>query len=241
MRTLTLFALTLLATAAIAQTGPAAPKVLVVGTPMPLPVPVGNDKREYSAVIELQVSPEGRIAQSRVAKSSGDARFDLLLGKYFRRWRVVPAIDASGNPTAGVLRIAYRKAVNAQARVDALAAENAKPGAEASRVERMSCRDFVWEYDLMQSIAGKHSVDNEELLRTAFGLYLGKNPTKKSADLDRLMWARRPAIADSLEACRTTPSKQFWSEVYQPTLARHFKKGSRPAKQWPPPKKRKTS
>jgi TonB family protein len=243
MRIVVLLALLLFGTAAVAQTGPAPPKVVVAGMTLPPPVPPPETKMPpggYSAEVELETDAEGRVPKARIVKSSGDAKLDLLLTKYYRKWRVVPAIDAGGRPTTGVVRVAYRKAEKSPPRSEPLPPANARPGAEADRVERMSCADFVWEYDLMQSIAGKHAIDTEELLRTAFGLYLARHPLKGD-DLNRLMWARRPAIADSVTGCRSAPSRKFWSEVYEPTLARHFKKGSRPPKQWPPPKKRKSS
>ena len=222
--------------AAVAQAGPRPPRVVEVTVPM---APVHQERRKagVSAVFDLNVDPEGRVAAVQVVKSTGDRKFDVVLSKFYRKWRLVPAVDAQGSPTAGVLRIAYDQPSERPARSDFRAANDGRVEVERERIGRMSCKDFVWEYGRMQQIAGKHSVDNEELLRVAFGMYLERHPKfrdpKNRDDMSRLLWAHRPAVADSLEECRANPLKSFWSGVFEPQFGKHFKKGSRPPRKRP--------
>lgn len=228
---LLMVALLVAAPAAQAQTGPTAPRVVEVTVPM-APVNPERKKVGVSAAFELAVGADGRVASVRVVKSSGDRKFDVVLIKFYRKWRLVPAIDARGNPTTGVLRIAYDQPADRPARSDFRASNNGREAAEKDRINRMKCKDFVWEYARMQEIARKHSVDNEEMLRVAFGMYLARYPEYRDPGnkdkLSRLLWAHRPAIAGSLEECRSNPAKAFWSGVFEPQLTKHFKKGSRP-------------
>jgi hypothetical protein len=151
-----------------------------------------------------------------------------VLIKFYRKWRLIPALDAQGRPTPGLLRVSYEQPKKGPARTkfDAPADANA----DKDRVRRMTCRDFAWEYQYMQQIAGKLPVDNEPPLRAAFALYLEGHP-KKGDDLRRLC----------VKECTARPTQKFWSGVYEPKLDRHFAKGSRPEREWPPKKKPKSA
>src|SRR5690349_22824022 len=39
-------------------------------------------------------------------------------------------------------------------------------------IQRMHCRDFLWEYDLMRDIAGARPIYDELLFRTAQAMYI---------------------------------------------------------------------
>jgi len=227
-----------LAQTALAQLGPIGPRIVEVAVPIAPPDP-DRPATSISAQLELDVGVDGRVASYRVTRSSGERKFDVVLIKFYRKWRLIPAVDAQGKPTTGVLRINYEQPKKGppRSRIESPTDVNA----EKDRVNRMTCRDFLWEYQFMRQIAGKFPVENEPPLRAAFALYLVKHPTKNRDELSRLSWAHRPAIDDSAAECTARPALKFWSEVYEPKLARHFAKGSKPAREWPPKKKPKTS
>jgi hypothetical protein len=92
---------------------------------------------------------------------------------------------------------------------------------EAARILRMTCKDFLWEYDLMKEIAGGRLINHEQLLMTSLAMYGSKH------DLPGESWPKlsqlgASAIRTSVKKCRTKPTEMFWSGVFEAALASRF-------------------
>jgi TonB family protein len=100
-------------TAARAQTGPLEPRMVLVAMPTPVPKPALNVTQRVP--LSMEISADGRVTSVEVLESSGDAKFDEKVKKYYSRFRFVPALTDDGTPTPGIFRFAYKYNVDGKA------------------------------------------------------------------------------------------------------------------------------
>lgn len=228
----------LLTTAASAQTGPMLPR-FVMSKPAPvfevLPQDLGR-----RAQIELQLDETGRVMEVRLLKSSGSAAFDEATQRYYRSWRLIPAVDEHGKPMAATMRMMHTARGNRGPNDDGAATLGstaaADDGSRASpdtggfdrkdprlrdehgRVARMRCKDFLWEYDLLRDIAGGATPLNlERMTQTAFVMAFDASglPDTEGQKLGRQF---KRIFRDAARNCRNQPDAMFLEQVLVPVM-----------------------
>jgi TonB family protein len=224
-----LLAITFIAPCAFAQTGPLEPRMVYVAMPMPTPSSNRDDLQPVS--LELAVGNDGRVMDVRLLNSSGDPQFDQKLRKYYLKFRLIPALAENGTPIDSAYRFVYRKnpdlpppsptsAANpavAPTTVTASAQPKEKVFDEVARINRMHCKDFLWEYDLMKEIAGSKPVYDERLLRTVQAMYVVQEKAAGDALVDlKMMFSR--GVRAALDECRKLPDEKFFQGVFVPTF-----------------------
>jgi hypothetical protein len=88
---------------------------------------------------------------------------------------------------------------------------------EAQRIERMKCKDFVWEYTFMREAAKQRLTLGEELFQTSLAMFISREHVT-DAQIAALSRSVVPAMDASAQACRNKPNEAFFSWVFSPTL-----------------------
>lgn len=201
--------------AAMAQTGPLEPRLVIAGQPYPKFEPeLAIDF--LAATAELSVDSEGRVTQVKIIETSGNERFDDIVKDYYSRFRLIPGVSEAGVPVAATSEVRFRVAID-----DPVAARLRGPDdfvtAEVKRIRRMNCDDFIWEYDRMQEIAHGHELDQEYLFQTSFAMV---EATRKltPAQVERATKKSRSVLKDTAKQCRANPDARFFADAYQPAV-----------------------
>jgi TonB family protein len=195
---------------AMAQTGPKSPRLLHGSLPDDSPVfTYGEDRR---MLLKLSVNADGGVSDARRVETSGDPAFDRLATEYFAKFRLVPALDAQGVPVADDVEL----------RIDTSHIYEPGPGQglyrkERQRIERMHCKDFLWEYEFMREILGNGSMARERLMRTSLKMFTDHNRVK-SAALTRLEANLDITVLASAVQCYQKPEELYWQGVFVPTV-----------------------
>lgn len=201
----------------MAQTGPSDPRLVKASHREDPDAPVfnyggfdrGDDRR---ALLELSVAADGSISSVRRLETSGDPAFDKLASEYFSTSRLVPAIDAQGVPVAADVKIVVSN--HGAYAPDPLRDRDSR---EMERIDRMRCKDFLWEYGLMRQILGDGSMARERLIDTSLRMFTDRNRIKSSAqfqlekNLD--ITARASAVL-----CDQKPDEAYWQGVFVPMV-----------------------
>lgn len=210
-----------LASVATAQTGSTPPRVVDAATTQQWPEVKGHFGSSWiTTIVELSVGVDTRVADVKVVESSGDAQLDQTVASYYKKWRFIPAVDEHGTPVAGTIRMQF-KIMGDQRRPPAsapAAPSESKVNDEVARISRMRCQDFLWEYDLMKEIAGRHSINREQLFDVSVAMFIARHQVTDS-ELVTIGKIREAAIRESVEKCRTAPTEKFWSDAFEPALA----------------------
>jgi hypothetical protein len=217
---------------ALAQLGPADARIVDVGMPDPgYPEKVTEDRR---IVITVPVGPDGRAKDVQLSASSTDADYDDRVRRKLLKLRVIPALDASGTPMDGEIKFAislkkgkYPRTRYADSHYDLqLPTDNSlrNPAltddqlrGEVSRIVRMRCRDFAWEYDFMKDIAGSKPVENEAMPRAVLAMYLVHGKTT-GAEVAKVGAAFPAALRGSAQRCHDAPDAKFFTESFVPAM-----------------------
>jgi TonB family protein len=211
-----------------AQSGPLEPRLVAVAMPMPTPSP--NDVGTLRIVLDFEVAPDGRVTAVKELNSSGDPKFDEKVRKYGMKFRLIPALSEDGTPVAGVYKFILKSTEMLHADPAALAegqpspttvslpaAGNARTFDEVGRINRMRCKDFLWEYDLMKEIAGSRPIYNERMFRTTLAMFIVQEHVAGN-ELNALNMAFSGAVRDSVDQCRHRPDDKYFQDVLTPTL-----------------------
>jgi TonB family protein len=234
-----LLLLSCLVPSAWSQSGPMRPR-MVFAKPPPI-VDFAGGEIGRAASVELAVSVEGRVTDVRILQSSGSPAFDEKVQEYFRKWRLLPGIDEGGIPIASTLRTRYvakgigspesagettagpatpRQAANAAPAQEAVAAPAADDRVydEASRIVRMRCKDFVWEYDFMRAIAGNVApLTNEQMIKMSMAMFMVQE-NLSNEELKRLNRNYARTLRKVHDTCRGRPEDKYYAQVLAPEL-----------------------
>jgi TonB family protein len=215
----------LFAGAALAQTGPLQAR-MVFAADMPTGFPTYSDQRtDRSAIVKMAVGPDGQVQSAAIEESMGDPEFEQKILDYAKRIRMIPALDEQGTAIVGTSRIKFKtKTVYSWNRVTALPViAAAVVYDESGRILRMTCKDFLWEYDLMRELAHDKPIDNEQMLLTAIAMYGSKHQIPNES-LWKLTHVAPSSIRISAGKCRATPTELFWGGVLEPTVTARLAK-----------------
>jgi TonB family protein len=225
------------ASAAYAQTGPMKPRMVVAAMPMPIPKPTTDVSTRVP--LNLEVAADGRVTKVTLLDSSGDAQFDEKVRKYYSKFRFIPALDENGTPTPDVFEFVYRYSINEKddpplpptrappdpnsATVSKSGVSTAKVFDEVDRIKRMRCKDFLWEYDLMKSIAGAKPLYNEHMLRTSLAMFI-VHKSVKSDELNALSIVFSESVRDAVNQCRKQPDAKYFLDALAPALENRLRR-----------------
>lgn len=201
--------------AAHAQMGPTATRVII--RPMPSLAPSGV--QTFSAEARVVVSKKGRVESAEIVKGSGDASFDKQWHKILSDWRFVPAVDAAGEPVEGVTTIVYSNT--------GLSDRPELPGggeaparnavAESQRIERLTCKDFLWEYYIVTNALSRRMALLDPLLKTPLVMYMTEAQLSETQQAS--LRPRYDGILDEVaKQCRDNAEAAFWAAVMKPAL-----------------------
>jgi hypothetical protein len=207
---------------AAAQLGPSQPYPISGASPRPPLMQI--DQKDRIAVVDVTVGPDGRTIDTRLVTRSGSGVFDERVRGFWKGQPFLPALDATGRPRAATLRIRNQYSVKPMSRGVGLRKNgegfhfNAEvldqnPIEVAARIEHMTCRDFLWDYDFMQRIAPKAQLWHEDLFHVAFAMLIAaKKLSNESRDALIHQW--EPLTGQTVDSCRAQPDAKYFKDAF---------------------------
>lgn len=213
----------LLTPIALAQVGPSRARP-INGATRQLPMML-LDQRPRKVVLDVFVDAQGQVTGSRIVEKSGSGVFDERMRGYWKDTAFMPALDASGTPTVDTLRITNTYSVDDKGSLVLRDLKNrshidGNQGVDdAARVQRMRCRDFVWEYEFMQRRAPKVKLQHEAIFHVPFAMFLAGG-TVNDDGRDALIREWSTLVERLLADCRQRPDSRYWTDVFVPVFTR---------------------
>jgi hypothetical protein len=213
----------LIATEAQAQVGPARAHP-IHGATQPLPMML-IEQKPRKVVLDVFVDASGRVTGSAVVLASGNGIFDERMRGYWKATPFMPALDGDGNPRPDTIRITNtfsetdRGSLSLKQFRNHSEVESNLPADSAARLERMRCRDLVWEFEFMQRRAPKAGLLHEDIFQVAFAMFLAAGDFRESAR-DALIGEWSGLVERTLAGCREKPDAFYWQEVFVPLFTR---------------------
>jgi TonB family protein len=198
-----------------AQVGPAPARV--ISKPMPSKAP---SALTFNAEAELRVDRKGRVDQVEILSSTSDAGFDKQWRKSLSDWRFVPAVGADGEPAESNVRTAYKNnGVTVLPLSPAGATESVTRNVieESERVAQLTCKDFLWEYEIVTDALPRRLALLDPLLKTP-QVMLAAEMRLTEAQQTALRDRYDQIVSDAAKQCRDNTEAAFWPEVLKPLL-----------------------
>lgn len=212
-----------------AQVGPNLAYPIVAAAPK-APIMVIESK-DRSIVLDVRVGADGRTISTRLVTHSDNGIFDERVRGFWKDQRFVPSLDAEGRPREATLRIESSfssrdvprkktpeyQLLTQKWKFDSTI-EGRSPGDLAARIARMTCRDFLWEYEFMkQQSPKKAKLEHEELFHVSFAMLIAKrNLSGESRDALIRQWST--LIPQTVDSCRQQPDAMYWQEAFVHTF-----------------------
>lgn len=211
------FMLVLLCVAANAhaQLGPTTSRV--VSRHMPSKAP---SNLNFNAEALLQVSARGRVDSVEIISSSGDEAFDKQWRKFLSDWRFVPAVDEAGQPIETVTRIFYKPSgltAQPQGAPAATSLVSNNVIGDSERLDRMTCKDFLWEYQLVTDAVPRRLALLDPLLKTPL-IMLASEARPSDAQMATVRERYDQVVSRAADHCEDNPTDVFWKGVMKPAL-----------------------
>jgi hypothetical protein len=130
----------------------------------------------------------------------------------------VPAVDASGQPIESTTLVVYKNTGLTNRPIDAVGDAPVRNAVvESERLQRMTCRDFLWEYAIVNDSMSRRLALLDPLLKTPQVMLAAETPL--TADQQAVLRERYDQVVnDAARACRDNQEGLFWSEVMKPAL-----------------------
>jgi hypothetical protein len=199
-----------------------------INTAAPPPPVMQFDRKDRTTEVEVRVGADGRTISTRLLTRSGSGVYDERVRGFWKAQPFVPALDADGKPVESTLRTRSIYSVRLPPGPDGLINRvngyrvrtevlDQKPGDVAARIERMSCRDILWEYDFMHSLAPKAKLHHEELFHVSFAMLIAaRQLSTESRDALIAQWDA--LVEQTLDSCRAQPAARYWKDAFEPTF-----------------------
>jgi TonB family protein len=183
------------------------------------------DQKSRKVVLDVFVDAQGRVTGSRIVERSGNGVFDERMRGYWKDTKFMPALDRGGLAIDDTLRITNTYTVDEKGSLTLRDLRNRsdiegnKGADDAARIERMHCRDLVWEYDFMKQRAPKATLAHESIFHVPFAMYLAAGRVNEAARDDLIReWAK--LVENVLVECRAKPDATYWKDVFVPVFTR---------------------
>ena len=88
---------------------------------------------------------------------------------------------------------------------------------EKARLRKMTCEDFLWEWDLLRDVA-KDAVATEFMPRIAVIMY-AQARSEAGDVVDAKVWpASKKGLKETVDRCRDNPPQLFWQDTFKPVM-----------------------
>lgn len=203
--------------AAIAQTGPSGPQVIAGASTAK--ISVGGRKLAGQLIATVRVGVDGKVQDVLVTENTTEAAFEPMLVKVLQSASFRPAIDAAGTPVDSSIemKVELRTSTGTEpkpvpAKPDPQATEK-----EQARIRKMTCKDFVWEWDVLRDAAGD-SVYTEFMPRIAIITYAQARSAAGDV-VDAKVWpASKKVLKESVDQCRDNPQVPFFDGIFKSVM-----------------------
>lgn len=203
-------------TAAQAQVGPATARV--ISRPMPSKAPSGVDAIRAEA--KLTLTRKGKVYLIEILKSSGDDSFDKAWRKSLDEWRFIPAVTPEGEPIESTVHVIYTNSgVTVQPYLPNGDADATTRNVinESDRIEKLTCKDFAWEYEILIDALPRRFALLDPLLKTPQVMYAAATPLTQ--DQQKTLHDRYDQVlAEVAKQCRDNPEEAFWKGALKPAM-----------------------
>lgn len=203
---------------AAAQVGPVQPVlVLPTGSPeMPHQRP-DLPADDYSVPVDVYVSADGSVQSAIVATSSGNAAADEAALMHMRQRRFLPAINDRGEPMAGAVKVSVNLFKRGNKKVVRVTLKPPPFAAEADRVQRMTCADFLWEVERMREGANIRDASYEVTPYMSALVY--KNQRRVASEVELQFWDQWPDTLEKVvDRCEKQQTRMYFTDVLVPVL-----------------------
>jgi hypothetical protein len=209
--------LALLAGTATAQIGPIQPVLVLPDGKNELPHDRPELEDNYSVPVDVFVAANGSVSNVVVSQSTGNTIADGLGATYMRDRRFLPALDARGQPTEGLVRVNVSMFKRGAKRVVKVLVKPPALANETARVKNLMCADFIWEVERLRDAAHVRNPSFEVMPYTSAQMYVQQRVP--SSELQERFWDLWPDALDKvISRCEKAPEKMFFSEVLVPSL-----------------------
>jgi hypothetical protein len=203
--------------AALAQTGPSDPQVIASASTAK--ISVGNRKLAGQLVATVKVGLDGKVKDVLVTENTTESAFEPMLVKVLQSAKFRPAVDAAGAPVDGSIemKVELRNSTGPEPKPVAAKSDPQLADKEKARIRKMTCKDFIWEWDILRDAAGD-GVYTEFMPRLAISAY-AQMRSEAGDVVDAKVWpASKKALKQSVEQCRDAPTAPFFDGVFKTVM-----------------------
>jgi hypothetical protein len=215
--------LVILPAAAIAQTGPSDPQIIAAASTAK--ISVGNRKLAGQLVATVRVDAEGKVQDVLVTENTTESAFEPMLVKVLNSARFRPAIDAAGTPVESSIemKVELRTFTGSEPKPVPAKPDPDLTDKEKARIHRMTCKDFIWEWDILRDAAGD-GVYTEFMPRIAISTY-AQVRSEAGDVVDAKVWpASKKALKQTVDQCRDNPQAPFFDGIFKSVMDEHVAK-----------------
>ncbi len=210
--------LVLFSSAALAQTGPADPQVIASAPTSK--IIVGNRKLAGQLLATVRVNAAGRVSDVLVTENTAEPGFEPLLIKVLQSAKFRPAIDATGTPieSSVAMKVELRASTGAEPKPVLANPDPQLADKEKARIRKMTCKDFLWEWNVLRDADVGDSVYTEFMPRIAVSLY-AQARSEAGDVVDAKVWpASKKGLKETVDRCKENPTQLFWQDTFRPVM-----------------------
>jgi hypothetical protein len=209
--------LILLPGAALAQTGPSEPQVIAGASTAK--INVGSRKLAGQLVATVRVGADGRVKDVLVTQNTTEAAFEPMIVKVMQSAKFRPAIDATGTPVESSvdMKVELRTSTGAEPKPVPAKPDPQLTDKEKARIRKMTCKDFIWEWDVLRDAAGD-AVYTEFMPRITVSMY-AQARSEAGDVVDAKVWpAAKKVLKQSVDQCRDNAPAPFFEGIFKSVM-----------------------
>ena len=207
----------LLPAGAFAQTGPSDPQVIAGASTAK--ISVGSRKLAGQLVATVHVAADGKVGEVLVTENTTEPAFEPMLVKVLQSAKFRPAVDATGRPVDASIemKVELRTSTGTEPKPVPAKPDPQLTDKEKARIRKMSCKDFLWEWDLLKEAAGD-GVYTEFMPRIAVSSY-AQARSEAGDVVDAKVWpAAKKVLKETVDQCRNNQVQLFWQDTFKPVM-----------------------
>ena len=203
--------------AASAQTGPSDPQVIASASTAK--INVGSRKLAGQLVATVKVGVDGKVKDVLVTENTAESAFEPMIVKVMQSAKFRPAIDASGATVESSIemKVELKASTGAEPKPVPAKPDPQLTDKEKARIRKMTCKDFIWEWDVLRDAAGD-GVYTEFMPRIAITMY-AQARSEAGDVVDGKVWpASKKALKQSVDQCRDNPPAPFFEGIFKSVM-----------------------
>jgi TonB family protein len=202
---------------AVAQVGPIQPVLVLEDGKAETPHKRPDLPESYSIPVDVFVAANGSVSNVVVTESSDNLTADQLAADVMRNRKFLPALNAKGEPVAGVTRVTVAMFEREKRNVVKVVVKPPALNAETDRVRKMMCADFLWEVNRLKKEADVRDASLEVMPFHSARMYMEQK--RVPAETQEKFWDAWPKqLKKVVAACEKDELKFFYAEVLVPAL-----------------------